>query len=144
MSNVIVGIGTYLPERIVTNDELEAMDVDYDRARAGGVSLDEWARSRHGAVSRHWARPDECTSDMATAPAPWCFTVSRRTRVTVFVPASPDRTGTWATISVSRAAAARDRSIRRCSINVFTTCTSCSPRSTPGRLSAARFVRRRR
>ena len=69
MSNVIVGMGTYLPERIVTNDDLEAMDVDYDRARAGGVSLDEWARSRHGAVSRHWARPDECTSDMATVAA---------------------------------------------------------------------------
>jgi len=69
MSNIIVGIGSYLPERIVSNDDLEAMDVDYDRARVGGVSLDEWARSRHGAVSRHWARPDECTSDMATVAA---------------------------------------------------------------------------
>jgi 3-oxoacyl-[acyl-carrier-protein] synthase-3 len=69
MSNVIVGIGTYLPERIVTNDDLEAMDVDYDRAKAGGVSLDEWIRSRHGAISRHWAAPGECTSDMATVAA---------------------------------------------------------------------------
>ncbi len=56
MSNVIVGIGTYLPERVVTNDDLEAMELDYDRAKAG-VTLDEWARSRHGAMSRHWARP---------------------------------------------------------------------------------------
>lgn len=69
MSNVIVGIGSYLPECIVTNDDLEAMDLDYDRARAGGVSLDTWARSRHGAVARHWARPGECTSDMATIAA---------------------------------------------------------------------------
>jgi 3-oxoacyl-[acyl-carrier-protein] synthase-3 len=69
MSNVIVGIGSYLPERIVTNDDLEAMAVDYDRARKGGVSLDEWVRARHGAISRHWARPGECTSDMATMAA---------------------------------------------------------------------------
>jgi len=68
MSNVIVGIGTYLPERVVTNDDLEAMELDYDRAKAG-VTLDEWARSRHGAMSRHWARPGECTSDMATVAA---------------------------------------------------------------------------
>lgn len=69
MSNVIIGIGSYLPEHVVTNDDLEAMSVDYDRARAGGVSLDEWARSHHGAVSRHWAGPGECTSDMATEAA---------------------------------------------------------------------------
>lgn len=68
MSNVIVGIGTYLPERVVTNDDLEAMELDYDRAKTG-VGLDQWARARHGAVSRHWARPGECTSDMATAAA---------------------------------------------------------------------------
>jgi 3-oxoacyl-[acyl-carrier-protein] synthase-3 len=69
MSNVIVGVGTYLPERIVTNDDLEAMGLDYDRAQKGGLSLDEWVRSRHGAISRHWARPGECTSDMATVAA---------------------------------------------------------------------------
>lgn len=69
MSNVIVGIGSYLPERVVTNDDLEAMDLDYDRAKAGGASLDEWVRSRHGAISRHWACPGQCTSDMATIAA---------------------------------------------------------------------------
>lgn len=68
-SNVIVGIGSYLPERIVTNTDLEAMGLDYDRAKSGGISLDEWARSRHGAVSRHWAGPAEATSDMATVAA---------------------------------------------------------------------------
>jgi 3-oxoacyl-[acyl-carrier-protein] synthase-3 len=69
MSNVIVGIGTYLPERIVTNHELESMGLDYDRTKAGGMSLDEWVRARHGAVSRHWASPGQCTSDMATVAA---------------------------------------------------------------------------
>src|SRR2546422_6268462 len=70
MSNVILGTGSYLPERIVTNEDLEAIGVDYDRARAGNLSLDQWVRSRHGAVSRHWASPGECTSDMARAAPP--------------------------------------------------------------------------
>lgn len=69
MGNVIQGIGSYLPERIVTNDDLEAMGLDYDRARAGGMGLSEWARSRHGAIARHWAGPAEGSSDMATAAA---------------------------------------------------------------------------
>ncbi len=69
MSNTVVGTGSYLPERVVTNAEIEAMDVDFDSARAGGVSLDEWARSHHGGVSRHWVAPGEATSDMATAAA---------------------------------------------------------------------------
>lgn len=69
MSSVIQGIGSYLPERVVTNDDLEAMGLDYDRQKAGNVSLDEWAQARHGARSRHWARPGECSSDMATLAA---------------------------------------------------------------------------
>src|SRR5712664_3646080 len=69
MSNVVLGTGSYLPERVVTNDDLEAMGVDYDRARVGDVPLDQWARSRHGAVSRHWASPGECTSDLAAVAA---------------------------------------------------------------------------
>lgn len=69
MSNVIMGIGTYLPERVVTNDDLEGMELDYDRSRTGGATLDQWVQSRHGAVSRHWAAPGECTSDMATVAA---------------------------------------------------------------------------
>lgn len=69
MSNIILGTGSYLPERIVTNEDLEAMGVDYNPVRAGDVPLDQWVRSRHGAVSRHWASPGECTSDMAAVAA---------------------------------------------------------------------------
>lgn len=70
MSNVIVGTGSYLPERVVTNDEIEAMGVDYDRQRAGGKSLDQWARRQHGGISRHWVVPgQEATSDLATQAA---------------------------------------------------------------------------
>jgi 3-oxoacyl-[acyl-carrier-protein] synthase-3 len=69
MSNLILGTGSYLPERVVTNEDLEAMGVDFDRVQAGDVALDPWVRSRHGAVSRHWAAPGECTSDLAAAAA---------------------------------------------------------------------------
>jgi len=66
MGNVIVGTGSYLPEQIVTNDDIEAMGVDFDRARSGGKSLDEWARAHHGGISRRRVAPGEATSDMAT------------------------------------------------------------------------------
>ena len=70
MSNVIIGMGSYLPERVVTNDDLQAMVKDFDPARSGGKSLDEWARQQHGAVSRRWVQPGkEATSDLATEAA---------------------------------------------------------------------------
>lgn len=69
MTNIILGTGSYLPERVVTNDDLEAMGLDFDRARVGDMALDQWVRSRHGAISRHWAAPGECASDMATVAA---------------------------------------------------------------------------
>ena len=67
MSNVIIGTGGYLPARVVTNDDLEKLVFDYDRARAGGKTLDQWARQQHGAERRHWVQPGkEATSDLAT------------------------------------------------------------------------------
>lgn len=70
MSNVIIGTGSYLPKRVVTNEDLEKISRDYDRTRAGGKTLDEWARRQHGAVTRHWVDPgEEATSDLATHAA---------------------------------------------------------------------------
>jgi 3-oxoacyl-[acyl-carrier-protein] synthase-3 len=69
MANVIIGTGSYLPERVVTNDDVEAAVLDYDRGAAKGASLDEWARRKHGGISRHKAAPGEATSDMATIAA---------------------------------------------------------------------------
>jgi 3-oxoacyl-[acyl-carrier-protein] synthase III len=55
----IVGTGTYLPERVVTNDDLsKKMGID---------TSDAWIRERTGIGSRRIAAPDEATSDMATA-----------------------------------------------------------------------------
>ncbi|MDY0340695.1 MAG: beta-ketoacyl-ACP synthase III [Coriobacteriia bacterium] len=53
----ITGIGIYLPERILTNDDLSRM-VDTD---------DEWIVSRTGIRERRLAGPDEATSTMAAA-----------------------------------------------------------------------------
>jgi 3-oxoacyl-[acyl-carrier-protein] synthase-3 len=51
----IVGVGSFRPERIVTNDELsERMDTN-----------DEWIRTRVGIIERRYAGPDESLVDMA-------------------------------------------------------------------------------
>ncbi len=55
----IRGTGGYLPERVMTNQELSQL-VD---------TSDEWIRSRSGIACRHLAAADECTSDLATHAA---------------------------------------------------------------------------
>lgn len=53
---VITGCGSYLPAKIVTNEEL-AKSID---------TSDEWIVSRTGIKQRHITAPDELTSDLAT------------------------------------------------------------------------------
>jgi 3-oxoacyl-[acyl-carrier-protein] synthase-3 len=55
----IVGTGSYLPEKVLTNQDLEKM-VDTN---------DEWIVSRTGMKERRIARADEFTSDMGIAAA---------------------------------------------------------------------------
>jgi len=55
----IVGTGTYLPERVVTNDDLSR--------KMGIETSDAWIRERTGIGARRIAASDEATSDMATA-----------------------------------------------------------------------------
>jgi 3-oxoacyl-[acyl-carrier-protein] synthase III len=57
----IIGTGTYLPRRKVTNDQLVT--------EFGVDTSDSWIRERTGIGARHIAAPDEATSDMATAAA---------------------------------------------------------------------------
>lgn len=59
MASKIIGCGAYLPERIVTNFDLEKL-VD---------TSDEWIHSRTGISQRHIARDDEFTSHLAFAAA---------------------------------------------------------------------------
>jgi 3-oxoacyl-[acyl-carrier-protein] synthase-3 len=54
-----LGTGSYLPERIMTNQDMEkAVDTS-----------DEWIVTRTGIKERHVAAPDQTTSDMATEAA---------------------------------------------------------------------------
>ncbi len=53
----VTGIGSYLPERVLTNQDLEKMV----------ETTDEWIVTRTGMKERRIARADEYTSDLATA-----------------------------------------------------------------------------
>ncbi|MEK7792360.1 MAG: 3-oxoacyl-ACP synthase, partial [Pseudomonadota bacterium] len=55
MYSRIIGTGSYLPEKILTNRDLESI-VD---------TSDEWIRTRTGITQRHIARDDQVASDMA-------------------------------------------------------------------------------
>ena len=57
--SVVTGVGSYLPEHIVTNDDL-AKVVD---------TSDAWITERTGIRRRHKAAPDQPVSDLATAAA---------------------------------------------------------------------------
>ncbi len=59
MHSKITGTGSYLPERVLTNAELESM-VD---------TSDEWIRTRTGIEKRHIAAEDETTCDLAEKAA---------------------------------------------------------------------------
>jgi len=64
----ITGLGAYLPDRVLTNDDLEK-STGYDRQAKRGQSLDEWVARHHGGQRRHRAAPGQATSDLATRAA---------------------------------------------------------------------------
>lgn len=68
MTYVIMGTGSDLPARVVTNDEIEAVSRGYDRARSGR-SLHEWVMERAGVATRHRLSAGEGTTDMAVRAA---------------------------------------------------------------------------
>jgi 3-oxoacyl-[acyl-carrier-protein] synthase III len=55
----VLGVGHYLPDRIVPNSEFEAIV----------ETSDEWIRSRSGIERRHFAAKGQLTSDLATRAA---------------------------------------------------------------------------
>lgn len=59
VKSVIRGVGAYLPEKIMTNDEVSAL-VD---------TSDEWIRQRTGIARRHIAADGETTTDLACEAA---------------------------------------------------------------------------
>ena len=60
----IIGTGSYLPARRVTNDELAAQ-----LATKGIETSDEWISSRSGISARHYAEPEQKASDLAVEAA---------------------------------------------------------------------------
>jgi 3-oxoacyl-[acyl-carrier-protein] synthase-3 len=69
MNYAIAGLGSYLPSKILTNNEIEVNSRTYDRQAKQGESLDHWVRRRHGGITRHLAAAGEATSDLATQAA---------------------------------------------------------------------------
>ena len=67
--SVITGTGSYLPEKVLTNDDL-AKIVD---------TSDEWIRTRTGIARRHVAAEGEVTSDLAAKAAERALEAAGRT-----------------------------------------------------------------
>jgi 3-oxoacyl-[acyl-carrier-protein] synthase III len=60
----IIGTGSYLPAKRVTNDELAAQ-----LATKGIETSDEWIYTRSGISARHYAEPDQNASDLGVEAA---------------------------------------------------------------------------
>jgi 3-oxoacyl-[acyl-carrier-protein] synthase-3 len=82
--SIIAGVGAYLPDRVVSNDELAAK-VD---------TTDAWIRERTGICQRHVAADGQFTSDLAIAAARRALDAARMEAVDVIVvaTATPDNT----------------------------------------------------
>lgn len=83
--SVIRGTGSYLPERLLTNKDIEKL-VD---------TSDEWIRERTGIVTRHIAAPDQATSDLALIASQQALEVANISAseldMILFATASPDQ-----------------------------------------------------
>jgi 3-oxoacyl-[acyl-carrier-protein] synthase-3 len=82
----IIGIGSYLPERVLTNEELSKQI----------ETTDEWIVERTGIHERHIAADGECTSDLAIAAARRALDsagiTAREVDLIVLATATPDNT----------------------------------------------------
>ena len=58
LRSVVLGCGSYLPERVLSNEELAA----------SVETSDEWIVQRTGIRQRHIAADGEVTSDLASTP----------------------------------------------------------------------------
>jgi 3-oxoacyl-[acyl-carrier-protein] synthase III len=64
MYSKIIGTGSYLPEKRVTNQDLA------DQLAAKGIETsDEWITSRSGISARHYAEPEQNSSDLGVLAA---------------------------------------------------------------------------
>ncbi|MFZ4607901.1 MAG: beta-ketoacyl-ACP synthase III [Caulobacter sp.] len=73
LRSVVTGVGGYLPETVVTNDDLSKI-VDTN---------DEWVRERTGIRQRHRASEDQAVSDLAVEAAKKALAAAGRTAADV-------------------------------------------------------------
>lgn len=64
MPRIITGTGSYLPELVITNNDLLKYVENFDERKAG-CTLDDWYQKRYGVKSRRWSAPWESTGDLA-------------------------------------------------------------------------------
>jgi 3-oxoacyl-[acyl-carrier-protein] synthase III len=92
--SVVLGCGSYLPQRVLTNDEL-TRKVD---------TSDEWIAQRTGIRERHVAAPGEVTSDMglkaAQAALAAAGTDAQAIDLIVLATATPDNTFPASAVSI--------------------------------------------
>jgi 3-oxoacyl-[acyl-carrier-protein] synthase-3 len=74
----IIGTGSYLPARRVTNDELAA-----ELGAKGIETSDEWIVSRSGISARHYAAADQNSSDLAVEAARGALEMAGKTALDV-------------------------------------------------------------
>jgi 3-oxoacyl-[acyl-carrier-protein] synthase III len=67
----VTGTGSYLPAERLTNDDLVAR-----LAKIGLETSDEWIKTRSGISARHFAAPNELTSDLAVKAAQAALTAA--------------------------------------------------------------------
>jgi 3-oxoacyl-[acyl-carrier-protein] synthase-3 len=94
LRSVVLGCGTYLPSRILSNDDLARM-VD---------TSDEWIVQRTGIRGRHIAAPGELTSDLALRAAGAALAAAkveaRSVDLIVLATSTPDNTFPASAVSV--------------------------------------------
>jgi 3-oxoacyl-[acyl-carrier-protein] synthase-3 len=92
--SVVLGCGSYLPQRVLTNDEL-ARKVD---------TSDEWIAQRTGIRERHIAAPGELTSDMGIKAAQAALAAAGRDAqdidLVLLATATPDNTIPASAVSI--------------------------------------------
>ena len=90
----IIGTGSYLPARRVTNDDLAA-----ELAAKGIETSDEWIVSRSGISARHYAAADEKSSDLAVHAARQALEMAGKTAaeidMVIVASSTPDFQGSF-------------------------------------------------
>lgn len=90
----IIGTGSYLPARKVTNDDLAA-----ELAERGIDTSDEWISSRSGISARHYAAADQNSSDLAVLAAQGALEMAGKTAqdidMVIVASSTPDFQGSF-------------------------------------------------